>query len=102
PEILSMTLQLEWTVVDLKPTRDLLEFFGLDSHYYIIHIGIDNAVNGHGQRSRRGGASLSGAGARRWRWRRSGAAPMAANLERLYRFWQSRELFFRSRRPDNQ
>jgi len=51
PEILGMTLQLEWTVVDLKPTRDLLEFFGLDSHYYVMHIGIDNAVNGHGQRA---------------------------------------------------
>lgn len=51
PEILGMTLQLEWTVVDLKPTRDLLTFFGLDPHYYIMHIGIDNAANGHGQRA---------------------------------------------------
>jgi hypothetical protein len=46
-----MTLQLEWTVVGLKPTRDLLELFGFDSHYYVMHIGIDNAVNGHGQRA---------------------------------------------------
>jgi hypothetical protein len=51
PEILGMTLQLEWTVVDLKPTRDLLRVFGLDPHYYVMHIGIDNAVNGHGQRA---------------------------------------------------
>src|SRR5262249_12036518 len=28
PEILGMTLQLEWEVVELKPTRDLLEYFG--------------------------------------------------------------------------
>jgi hypothetical protein len=51
PEILGMTLQLEWEVVDLKPTRDLLEYFGIDPHFYVMHIGIDNAVNGHGQRA---------------------------------------------------
>ncbi|HKS99305.1 MAG TPA: LodA/GoxA family CTQ-dependent oxidase [Rugosimonospora sp.] len=51
PEILGMTLQLEWEVVDLKPTRDLLDYFGIDSHFYVMHIGIDNAVNGHGQRA---------------------------------------------------
>ncbi|MDQ1742708.1 MAG: hypothetical protein QOE23_1047 [Pseudonocardiales bacterium] len=51
PELLGMTLQLEWEVVDLKPTRDLLDFFGIDSHFYVMHIGIDNAVNGHGQRA---------------------------------------------------
>jgi hypothetical protein len=51
PEILGMTLQLEWEVVDLKPTRDLLDYFGINSHFYVMHIGIDNAVNGHGQRA---------------------------------------------------
>jgi hypothetical protein len=51
PELLGMTVQLEWEVVDLKPTRDLLDFFGIDSHFYVMHIGIDNAVNGHGQRA---------------------------------------------------
>jgi hypothetical protein len=51
PELLGMTLQLEWEVVDLKPTRDLLDNFGIDSHFYVMHIGIDNAVNGHGQRA---------------------------------------------------
>ncbi|MDR3633255.1 MAG: LodA/GoxA family CTQ-dependent oxidase [Isosphaeraceae bacterium] len=51
PELLGMTLQLEWEVVDLKPTRDLIEYFGLNPHFYIMHIGIDNAVNGHGQRA---------------------------------------------------
>jgi hypothetical protein len=38
-------------VVDLKPTRDLMEYVGIDAHFYIMHIGIDNAVNGHGQRA---------------------------------------------------
>lgn len=46
-----MTLQLEWEVVELKPTRDLFTYFGLDPHFYIMHIGIDNAVNGHGRRA---------------------------------------------------
>ncbi|HTZ45016.1 MAG TPA: LodA/GoxA family CTQ-dependent oxidase [Jatrophihabitans sp.] len=51
PELLGMSLQLEWEVVDLKPTRDLLDYFGIDSHFYVMHIGIDNAVNGHGRRA---------------------------------------------------
>lgn len=51
PEIIGMTLQLEWEVVELKPTRDLLNYFGLDPHFYVMHIGIDNAVNGHGRRA---------------------------------------------------
>lgn len=51
PEIIGMTLQLEWEVVGLKPTRDLLSYFEIDPHFYVMHIGIDNAVNGHGQRA---------------------------------------------------
>lgn len=51
PELLGMSLNLEWQVVDLKPTRDQLNYFGIDAHFYIMHIGIDNAVNGHGQRA---------------------------------------------------
>lgn len=52
PEILGMTLMLEWEVVQLKQTRDSMIYTGLDPHFYIMHIGIDNAVNGHGQRAR--------------------------------------------------
>ena len=52
PEILGMTLMLEWEVVQLKQTRDSMIFCGLDPHFYVMHIGIDNAVNGHGQRAR--------------------------------------------------
>jgi hypothetical protein len=51
PEILGMTLMLEWDVVQLKPTRDLLKYFGIDPHFYVMHIGIDNSVNGHGRRA---------------------------------------------------
>ena len=51
PEIIGMTLQLEWGVLELKPTRDVLQYFGIDPHFYVMHIGIDNAVNGHGQRA---------------------------------------------------
>jgi len=52
PELLGMTLMLEWEVVQLKQTRDSMVYTGLDPHFYIMHIGIDNAVNGHGQRAR--------------------------------------------------
>jgi len=51
PEIIGMTLMLEWEVVQLKQTRDSMLYTGLDPHFYIMHIGIDNAVNGHGQRA---------------------------------------------------
>jgi hypothetical protein len=51
PELLGMTLYLEWGVVESKGTRDLFDYHGVDAHFYIMHIGIDNAVNGHGQRA---------------------------------------------------
>ncbi|WP_421736656.1 LodA/GoxA family CTQ-dependent oxidase [Caulobacter sp.] len=51
PELIGMTLMLEWEVVQLKQTRDSMIYTGLDPHFYIMHIGIDNAVNGHGQRA---------------------------------------------------
>ncbi len=52
PEILGMTLQLEWEVLALWPTVKLLRNFELDSHFYELHIGIDNAANGHGAKAR--------------------------------------------------
>jgi len=52
PEILGMTLQLEWEVLALWPTVKLLRNFGFDSHFYELHIGIDNAANGHGAKAR--------------------------------------------------
>jgi L-Lysine epsilon oxidase N-terminal/L-lysine epsilon oxidase C-terminal domain/Iron-containing redox enzyme len=52
PEILGMTLQLEWEVLALKPTIKLLRHFGIDPHFYELHVGIDNAANGHGAKAR--------------------------------------------------
>ncbi len=51
PELIGMTLMLEWEVVQLKQTRDAMIFVGIDPHFYVMHIGIDNAVNGHGRRA---------------------------------------------------
>jgi hypothetical protein len=52
PEILGMTLQLEWEVLALKPTIKLFQHFGLDPHFYELHVGIDNAASGHGAKAR--------------------------------------------------
>jgi hypothetical protein len=51
PEILGMTLQLEWEVIELKSTIELFRYYGLNTHFYVMHVGIDNAVNGHGRRA---------------------------------------------------
>lgn len=48
PELLGMTLQLEWEAVSLVPVVDQLNAFGIDPLYYVLHIGIDNAASGHG------------------------------------------------------
>jgi hypothetical protein len=53
PEIMGMTLQLEWEVLDLKKTIKLFEAYGLDPHFYRMHVGIDNASDGHGAKARR-------------------------------------------------
>jgi hypothetical protein len=48
PEILGMTLFLEWESVELSTTQRLLEHHKLDSSYYALHVAIDNAHEGHG------------------------------------------------------
>lgn len=52
PEILGMTLYLEWEVLGTWPTVKLLNKFKIDSHFYKLHIAIDNAANGHGAKAR--------------------------------------------------
>jgi hypothetical protein len=52
PEILGMTLQLEWEVINLWPGIIRLEAWGIDTHFYRMHVGIDNAANGHGAKAR--------------------------------------------------
>ena len=48
PEILGMTLYLEWSSVGLAITVATLESLGMDPSYYRLHVGIDNASAGHG------------------------------------------------------
>ena len=48
PEIIGMTLWLEWTVLDLYRISKIVENAGLSSHFYRMHIAIDNASSGHG------------------------------------------------------
>jgi hypothetical protein len=52
PEILGMTLYLEWGSVGLQGVVDVLKAFGIDSAYYRLHVGIDNAASGHGALAR--------------------------------------------------
>jgi hypothetical protein len=54
PEILGMTLQLEWEVVELKITIKIFERLGFNAQFYKMHVGIDNAISGHGGKVRRG------------------------------------------------
>ena len=48
PEIIGMTLWLEWTVMDLHRISSIVERVRLSSHFYRMHIAIDNASSGHG------------------------------------------------------
>lgn len=48
PELLGMTLYLEWSSVELRNMVRLHQHLGLDPHFYELHIGIDNAASGHG------------------------------------------------------
>ena len=52
PELLGTTLQIEWSVLSLWPSAELLDHYGYDSHFYHLHIGIDNAAAGHGWRAK--------------------------------------------------
>jgi hypothetical protein len=53
PEILGMTLYLEWAVVGVKPQVAVMESLGVDPLFYSLHIGIDNPTTGHGAMARR-------------------------------------------------
>ena len=89
PEILGMTLQLEWEVLALWPTVKLLRNFDIDSHFYELHIGIDNAANGHGAKARDAVNRFLDEAYRAWR-RRGSAVGMAAHLDRLRRVRHNR------------
>jgi L-Lysine epsilon oxidase N-terminal/L-lysine epsilon oxidase C-terminal domain/Iron-containing redox enzyme len=53
PEILGMTLFLEWPVVSVKPQVAIMKSLGVDPLFYSLHIGIDNATSGHGAMAKR-------------------------------------------------
>src|SRR5262249_24277169 len=48
PEIIGMSLWLEWTVMELHRLASIAEMVGLSSHFHRMHIAIDNAASGHG------------------------------------------------------
>jgi hypothetical protein len=49
PEIIGMSLWLEWTVMELHRIAAIVEqIANLSSHFYRMHIAIDNAASGHG------------------------------------------------------
>ena len=48
PEIIGMSLWLEWTVLELHRIALMVERVKLSSHFYRMHIAIDNAASGHG------------------------------------------------------
>jgi hypothetical protein len=53
PEILGMTLYLEWSSIGLVSTVDVLKAFDINPLYYSLHVGIDNAAAGHGALAKR-------------------------------------------------
>lgn len=53
PELLGMTLELEWGSVSLPRQVRQLSAFGINPLYYTLHVGIDNASEGHGAIAKR-------------------------------------------------
>ncbi|NRA14933.1 MAG: iron-containing redox enzyme family protein [Oceanospirillaceae bacterium] len=53
PEILGMTLYLEWEANALQRMVSLYEYYGFSSLFYKLHVAIDNAVDGHGAMAKR-------------------------------------------------
>lgn len=53
PELLGMTLYLEWSSIELKNMVLLNRYFGLDAQFYELHVAIDNASTGHGAMAQR-------------------------------------------------
>jgi hypothetical protein len=48
PELLGMTLYLEWSSIGLLSSVDQMKALGINPLYYALHLGIDNATAGHG------------------------------------------------------
>ena len=83
PELLGMTLELEWGSVSLPRQVNQLIAYGITPQYYKLHVGIDNVsprAMGRLPRKPCGNVSANGAPARR---RGSDAGSLEAHLERL-------------------
>lgn len=52
PELLGMTLYLEWEAIFLPAMVKLYEYHGYPSLFYKLHVAIDNPIEGHGARAR--------------------------------------------------
>lgn len=52
PELLGMTLYLEWEAIYLPAMVKLYTDHGYNPLFYRLHVAIDNPVNGHGARAR--------------------------------------------------
>ena len=52
PELLGMTLYLEWEAIYLPAMVKLYEYYGYSPLFYRLHVAIDNPVNGHGAKAR--------------------------------------------------
>jgi len=52
PELLGMTLYLEWEANFLPAMVKLYDYHGYSPLFYRLHVAIDNPVNGHGARAR--------------------------------------------------
>ena len=47
-----MTLYLEWEVLDLVKGVKRFDYRGINTQFWRMHVGIDNAVDGHGAKAR--------------------------------------------------
>ncbi len=77
PEILGMTLFLEWEVLSLVPRIKTMDYLGIDTQFWRMHVGIDNATDGHGAKAKRAVELYldrvmkeSGLAAQQYDWRR--------------------------------
>jgi len=53
PELLGMTLFLEWEVLSLAPVVRRRAYLGINPQFWQMHVAIDNATRGHGAMAKR-------------------------------------------------
>jgi hypothetical protein len=80
PELIGMTLFLEWEVLSLVPGIRRNDYLNVDTHFLKMHVGIDNATHGHGAKAKEA-ARLYLEGV----LKESGAEAMQAEWKRIWR-----------------